>query len=260
MNGIKQCMLLGWALFSTGLAEPEKIQPISVRLALDLVDGSHILGTPGIETVPVQTSYAKMDVPLQFIQTLKLGDDHQAVAIDLQNGDKLKGVIKLEPITLDTVFGKVSVAVEHIRVLRVILSGGALSAGEGPLAFGGLNWIPWRTQFEVQADKLVSLPAARAGFNYGHAGNGRGPMLVSNIGNADWKDYSIEFEFGMSGVDPAFNPHGLAPDFRSGSIGFHVTDAKENWNERGGSGYALNLDDDGDWSVSCAYNAYCKTS
>lgn len=266
MNGLKQCMVIlaGWALAAAGWTAPEKTdvdktELVSVRLALDLVDGSHIIGTPGIEAVPVQTSYAKMDVPLKFIQTIKLDEDHQAAALDLQNGDKLKGIITLAPIKLDTVFGTVSVAVEHIRVLRVILSGGALPAGEGPLAFGGLNWLPWRTQFEVQADKLVSLPAARPGFNYGHGGNGRGATLATNIGSADWKDYSVEFELGMSGVDPAFNPHGLAADFRSVSVGFHVADAKESWNERGGSSYALNFGGDGTWSVTCAYNGYCKT-
>jgi len=260
MNGLKQSavVLTGLALLATGVAAPEKTEPVTVRLALDLMDGSHIIGTPGIGSVPVQTAYAKMDVPLKFILSLKLGEDHQAAAIDLQNGDKLKGVIKLEPLQLETVFGKVSVAVEHIRILRVVLSGGALPAGEGPMAFGGLNWTPWRTQFEVQDDKLVSLPAARPGFNYGHGGNGRGATLVTNVGNTDWKDYSVEFELGMSGVDPAFNPHGLGQDFRSVSIGFHVADAKESWNERGGSSYALNFGGDGSWSVTCSYNGYCK--
>ena len=261
MKTPKQCLIIlaGCSLLSTGWAEPEKADPVLLRLTLDLTDGSHVIGTPAIESVPVQSSYAKMDIPLKFIQTLKLGEDHQTAAIDLQNGDKLKGVIKLEPVKLHTVFGPVAVAIENIRVLRVVFSGGALPAGEGPLAFGGLNWTPWRTQFEVRDGKLVSLPAARPGFNYGHGGNGRGATLATNIGNADWKDYRVEFELGMSGVDPAFNPHGLGADFRSVGVGFHVADAKESWNERGGSGYALGFGGDGAWSVTCCYNNFCKT-
>ncbi len=43
----------GCHLLSTGLAEPEKTGPGSLRLALDLIDGSHIVGTPAIEQVPV---------------------------------------------------------------------------------------------------------------------------------------------------------------------------------------------------------------
>ena len=261
MNRIPKITLIltSFVVAAMGRAAPEAADPVRTRLALDLVDGSHLLGTPAIESVAVQTAYAKMDVPLKFIQTIKFGEDHQAAVLDLQNGDKLKGVIKLEPIRLDTVFGKVAVAAEHIRLLRVVMSGGMLPPGEGPLAFGGLNWTPWRTQFEIQDDKLVSLPAARPGFNYGHGANGRGATLATNIGIADWKDYRVEFEFAMGVIDPAFNPHGLGQDYRAGSIGFHVADAKESWNQRGSSSYALNLGGDGSWGISCSYNAYCNT-
>ena len=64
---------------------------------------------------------------------------------------------------------------------------------------------------------------------------------------------------GMTGVDPALNPHQLPPDFRSGSIMFHVADAKESWNEKGWSLYGLNLGGDGSWTLSCSYNGYCQT-
>lgn len=261
MNLAKQITVILTLLAAavTGRAAPEAAEPVRVRLALDLVDGSYLLGTPAIESVAVQTAYAKMDVPLKFIQTIKFEEDHQAAVLDLKNGDKLKGVIKLESLRLDTIFGHVAVAEEHIRLLRVVLSGGTLPLGEGPLAFGGLNWIAWRTQFEVQDDKLVSLPGARPGFNYGHGGNGRGATLATNIGNADWKDYRVEFELAMGGVDPAFNPHGLGQDYRAASIGFHVADAKESWNQRGSSSYAFNLGGDGSWGLSCSYNSYCNT-
>ena len=39
-----------------------KVKPL--RLAMDLVDGSHIIGVPEIKSITVQTSYAKMDIPL----------------------------------------------------------------------------------------------------------------------------------------------------------------------------------------------------
>jgi hypothetical protein len=102
-------------------------QPL--RLELELVDGSRIIGTPGINMVPLQTSYAKMDVPLKQILTVRMGEDHETASVNLRNGDKLKGVISLSPITLETVFGKASINIEHIRDLRVMLSGGALPAG-----------------------------------------------------------------------------------------------------------------------------------
>jgi hypothetical protein len=55
-----------------------------LRLAIDLVDGSRLIGTPVIASVPVQTAYAKMDVPLTQIQALKIGDDHETVTLNLR--------------------------------------------------------------------------------------------------------------------------------------------------------------------------------
>jgi len=106
-------------------AEPAKAAPL-VRLDLDLVDGSRIFGTTDIVTVPVQTSLAKMDVPLTQIQALKIGDDHETVTLNLQNGDTLTGVISLEPIKLETLFGQVFIGIKHITQFRVTFKGMAL--------------------------------------------------------------------------------------------------------------------------------------
>ena len=127
-NGVKRLSLLfavasATALFGTTWAGDEQAAVLP-RLELDLVDGSHIVGTPIIATVPVRTSYAKMDIPLAQIHTIKMGDDHETVFVDLQNGDKLTGVITLGPIELATVFGKVAVGIQHIRKFDVVLGGG----------------------------------------------------------------------------------------------------------------------------------------
>ena len=132
-------------------------------------------------------------------------------------------------------------------------------AGPAPIAFDGLEWLPWRTLFEVQGDKLVTLPKARPGFNYGHNGNGRGPTLMSNIGNPNWRDYRVAFEYCVTGVDPSFNPYGLPADYHDGDIFFHVADAKENWNRCGSSMYVLEVNGDGSWFLRCTYNEYSGT-
>jgi hypothetical protein len=102
---------------------------LPLRLEVDLVDGSRLIGTPSLATVPVQTSYAKMEVPLTQIQTLTIGDDHETVTLDLLNGDKLTGVISLKPIEMNTVFGTVTVGIEHIQQLDIVLSGGTGQKG-----------------------------------------------------------------------------------------------------------------------------------
>jgi hypothetical protein len=97
-----------------------------LNVVLDLSDGSRLIGTPVIATVPVQTSYAKMDVPLTQIKALKIGDDHETVILNLRNGDTLTGLISLKPIELKTVFGTASIGIEHIQQLRVTRMGLAL--------------------------------------------------------------------------------------------------------------------------------------
>jgi hypothetical protein len=104
-----------------------KVAPL--RLALDLVDGSRIIGVPSITSVSVQTSYAKMDIPLEKIVSIEIKDDHETASFELQNGDKLKGVLSLAPLELETLFGKVSVGVEHIVSLEVAVSGAGVPAG-----------------------------------------------------------------------------------------------------------------------------------
>jgi len=113
------------ALVGTIWAGEDKPEP-QVRLELDLTDGSRVMGVPGIASVPVQTSYAKMDILFKQILTIRIDGNHETASLDLRNGDKLKGVLTLAPVKLETVFGKVAISVEHIRTFRVVLSLGAL--------------------------------------------------------------------------------------------------------------------------------------
>ena len=130
-------------------------------------------------------------------------------------------------------------------------------ASSGPISFGGVKWTPWHTLFAVQGDKLVSLPKPRPGFNYGHTGDGRGAIIVANVGDSDWRDYSVEFEYCVTGIDPAFNPYGIGSDYHDGRIYFHLAEAHESWNQRGGSGYNIGIHGNGTWDLSCCYNNYC---
>ncbi len=88
------------------------------RVELDLVDGSHLLGTPGMTSVSVQTPYARMEIPLTQLRCVLFSANHESVDISLRNGDRLTGVITLAPFKLQTIFGVVSIGVEHLRELR----------------------------------------------------------------------------------------------------------------------------------------------
>jgi hypothetical protein len=116
------------AVALAGLAGAEEIREAQpLRLELTLTDGSRVIGTPEIETVPVETPYARMDIPLAQIASITMGDDRETATIDLQNGDKMKGVTTLKPLRMETIFGIVVVDVMHIRKLRVLMPLQALS-------------------------------------------------------------------------------------------------------------------------------------
>lgn len=94
-----------------------------ISLELYLVDGSRIIGVPKIEIVPLETSYAKISIPLAKIQSIKMSEDHETASLELRNGDKLKGVVSLDPIKLETLFGSVKIGLEHIQKMEVMLRG-----------------------------------------------------------------------------------------------------------------------------------------
>ena len=119
-------VLTALSLLSASSAEQETVESVPLRLSLDLVDGSHVIGVPNIKSVPVQTSYAKMDIPLRQIRSIKIADDHETASLELQNGDKLTAVLGVGPIELGTIFGKTTIGLEHIEQLDVVLTGRAL--------------------------------------------------------------------------------------------------------------------------------------
>ncbi len=260
----RKLLISGLALAMTGVsawAADTLDKKMVVRAVVELTDGSRLVGTPLDVGLKMSVEFSKISVPLSTIQQCKVLHKEQRVVLALQNGDQVTGIAEDESFPLQTALGRLTPSFTQIdRITFSAYQEGGLPPGvpgEGTIAFGGVNWLPWKMLFEVQGDKLVSLPKARPGFNYGHNGSGRGPTLVTAIDNPDWKDYSFEFELCMTGVDPSFNPYGLGLDYRGAAVSFHVADAKESWNECGGSAYTLGLNPDGKLDLSCTYNSYC---
>lgn len=251
-------ILLAGLTLPVAAGEPDKPDTVQLRATLELKDGSRLVGVPLEKTLPVTLDFMKASIPLEKIRQCEIRHKDERVVLSLANGDRLTGTLELSQFTLDTAMGKLAPDLAQIDRMTFSASRvGNLPAGEGDLFFGGVNWHAWKTQFAVQGDKLVSLPSVRPGFNYGHSGGGRGPLLVCNVGHSDWRDYRAEFDFCVTGIDPAFNPYSLGSDYHDGSIFFHIADAKENWNECGTSCYCFDLHGDGTWGLRCVYNDYC---
>ena len=229
-----------------------------VAATVEFTDGSRLVGAPDDAPLSLKLDFGHLAIPLTEVRQWDAASSGRKVVVQLLNGDRLTGVLAQSQLPLDTVLGRLSPDVKLIRSVSYrTWREGHMPPGEGTLAFGELNWTAWRTEFAVDGDRLTSLPKARAGFQYGHDGHGRGPMLVANVGDANWRDYSIDAVFCVTGVDPSFNPYGLGSDYHDGNIMFHVVDARESFNECGGSFYVLGLHGDGTWDLRCVYNDYC---
>jgi len=119
-------------------------------------------------------------------------------------------------------------------------------------------WVMKRTYWEEADGKLKTVPEVLPGFNYGHWGNGRTPLIVLHEGDPTWTDYSYEFTCSSLGVVSEFNLHGLPIGFRGGmGTGFRVQEHQASWNEPANYLYWFSIlvsDTDswevGDWKIS----------
>ena len=211
-----------------------------------------------MESLKVAGSIATLDLPLLRMRELVHEDPEGEAAVTMRNGDIIKGQVPEGGIEVKSILGDLVIPWPQVERMTLSLAGGPqMPAGEGPLAFGGVNWTAWRVDAEVRDDKLVTLPKARAGFHYGHSGNGRSATLVTNVGNRDWKDYRVEFDVALDRVDPAFNPHRVGIGDIGVSIMFRVADMRESWNDKGWSSYSFSMSPKGTWSVRSIYNHHC---
>ncbi len=182
---ILAAMTLTAALAGTVPAEQDqREQPL--RLELDLVDGSHIVGVPAIESLPLQTSYARLDIPLKAIRTIKVGADRETMSVELQNGDRLKGAIDLTSIKIQALFGKATIGIELIKGVRVAMAGGMLPASlrKGLVAYypfdGNANDESGNRQ-NCTAENLRSVPDRNGKADSAFAFNGRNAYLTTPV-------------------------------------------------------------------------------
>ena len=249
--------------------ETPSADPVRFRATIDLADGSRLIGTTTDRSLRLALDYAEVSIPLGKIRRWdaiapKPGGEKDSpgankITVQFINGDRVTGTLNQSQLQFDTLVGTVTPKLKFVSgVSYVAWREDNMPPGKGDLAFGGRNWLAWRTEFAVEGDRLKSLPKPRPGFQYGHEGHGRGPMLVANLGDSDWRDYSLEARFCATGVDPSFNPYGLGSDYHDGAIVFHVADAKESQNERGNSFYTLSFHGDGTWDLRAVYNHFCN--
>ncbi len=104
----------------------------------------------------------------------------------------------------------------------------------------GGDWLPWKKTFLETAGRLNVGDNPRAGFNYGHSGNGRGASLATHVGDQTWTDYRVDLD--LQALPPgAYNPYALPGCLRVVSLAFRVQQANESWNEPANTSYYIEM-------------------
>lgn len=112
------CMLIAGALLlaARGNAGPTNTQ---CKLAVQLSDGSLVIGVPEITHLHCDTSYASLEIPLKAIDHVTIKDDSEQASVALRNGDQLSVVLNSGDIAISTLFGDVSLPIQHVAELSV---------------------------------------------------------------------------------------------------------------------------------------------
>lgn len=95
-----------------------------LHLGISLVDGSYVVGEPTGKSIGVRTSFARMNVLLEHIRSVRMDSGGKAL-IELRNGDKLTGVAEIGSLNIDSIFGERSIDSSLISAVSVM---GAFSA------------------------------------------------------------------------------------------------------------------------------------
>lgn len=79
-----------------------------------LRDTSSLIGKPHLETLPIKTSFAELNIPLDRVERMLV--DHKAGTMDvlLFNGDRLQGVCAVKEWTLTTLVGEIKIPADLV--------------------------------------------------------------------------------------------------------------------------------------------------
>ncbi len=152
-------------------------------LTVELADGSRLLGEAGRESLPVEATYARLEIPLRDLRGIVLAGEREPAEIEMRNGDRIKGALLVNRLELKTAFGEVSVPMG--RVVRI--RGRGEGAGGTVTTRGG--WVihaftnVGASAFAVsggalRCDVLVVAGGGAGGAGYGGGGGGGGGGFI----------------------------------------------------------------------------------
>lgn len=114
--------LCSGAVFLQAAGDIEFAKPM-VHCELDLSDGSHLIGTPNLETLKLSTSYSHFEIPLTLLRNIDFGNQSEDPGqVHFQNGDLISAHLEAKEIELKAIFGKIVVPIAQIRRIQFIIA------------------------------------------------------------------------------------------------------------------------------------------
>jgi len=98
-------------------------EPVQLRLAIDLRDGSRVMGTPAFTNIVVKSELGRLELSLTNVVTVAVGEPARAALVHLRSGDRLKGKLEKGNFEVHALPGRLSVSVKTVRRVYVLRPG-----------------------------------------------------------------------------------------------------------------------------------------
>jgi len=113
------CVVWPTAAGGAPATRPEGPSAGSVRLRVELTDGSVLVGEARLSSIPLRTAYGKLDISLDRVRLLSVAADQKTASLWLRNDDKLQGTLEPFSLEVDTAVGRMTADLRHIRSVTV---------------------------------------------------------------------------------------------------------------------------------------------
>lgn len=130
-------MAFGYVLLVALISQPgpaaavPESKPGEYRLAVELSDGSKVVGVPSRAALTLETALGKLDIPVELLRRVQAQPNGETVVAIFANRDQLTGSLSGEPLVLDTLLGKVTVPLPLVRAIQVLAPGGKPISSRG---------------------------------------------------------------------------------------------------------------------------------
>jgi hypothetical protein len=162
-----------------------------LSVAIDLRDGSRIIGTPLLTGLTLGSSYGPIPFKLEEVTSISFSDSAGGVRLEFRNGDMLRGSLQVDSLPVQFVAGRMNLPVSAI--LRISPVPGKESPAEGLIA-----------HYPLRGNTLDATGCGHDAINYGAV---PAPDRFGNQGHA--------YEFDGTGAhinlpEGILNPNGTA--------------------------------------------------